>query len=191
MSIFDNPGYLKSLQDLLNPKRDEDSSSDSEDENINSVEKKPLLGFVNKTETKEVKNNGKLAKETAESWLEKQQQEDELLLETRKTPNYKMSYKQSVGTEDVFLQMGNRSASSISCEDMVITIELPEEIVPVEQMNLDISENDIDLQTPVYRLKVPLVHPIDPDLGTAKYDSETKILILTLKMKREFDFVNF
>lgn len=44
MSIFDNPGYLKSLQDLLNPKRDDDSSSDSEDENINSVEKKPLLG---------------------------------------------------------------------------------------------------------------------------------------------------
>lgn len=132
-----------------------------------------------------------MTKETAESWLEKQQEEDELLLEARKTPNYKMSYKQSVGTEDVFLQMGNRSASSISCEDMVIAIELPEEIVPVEQMNLDISENDIDLQTPVYRLKVPLVHPIDPDLGTAKYDSETKILTLTLKMKREFDFVNF
>lgn len=43
MSIFDNPGYLKGLQDLLNPKRDDQSSSDDSDEE-NLIERKPLLG---------------------------------------------------------------------------------------------------------------------------------------------------
>lgn len=129
--------------------------------------------------------------ETIDSWMDKQQEEDEVLLESRKIPNYRMSYKQAVGTEDIFLQMGNKTSSTISCEDIIISVELPEETVSVEQMDLGITENEIDLQTPIYRLKIPLVHAVDPDLGNAKYDSESKVLALTLKMKRELDFVNF
>lgn len=133
----------------------------------------------------------KIKPETVDSWLEAQQNEDELLLESRKIPNYRMTYKQAVGTEDVFLHMGNKTSSTTSCEEILISIELPDETVPVDQMDLDITENEIDLKTPIYRLKIPLVHPIDPDLGNAKYDSEDKLLTLALKMKREFDFVNF
>lgn len=43
MSIFDNPGYLKSLQELLNSKEDDQSSTDDSDEE-GQVERKPLLG---------------------------------------------------------------------------------------------------------------------------------------------------
>ncbi|KAL5281303.1 PIH1D3 family protein [Megaselia abdita] len=192
MSIFDNTGYLKSLQDLLNPKREDQSSTDDSDDE--EVERKPLLGCIKKDVEKKVEDkivSKELKPETVDSWLDKQQNEDELLLESRKVPNYKMSYKQAVGTEDLFLQMGNKTSSTISCEDIIISIELPEETVPVEQMDLDITENEIDLQTPIYRLKIPLVHGIDPDLGNAKYDSEIKLLTLTLKLKREYDFVNF
>ncbi|KAL5281302.1 PIH1D3 family protein [Megaselia abdita] len=170
MSIFDNTGYLKSLQDLLNPKREDQSSTDDSDDE--EVERKPLLGCIKKDVEKKVEDkivSKELKPETVDSWLDKQQNEDELLLESRKVPNYKMSYKQAVGTEDLFLQMGNKTSSTISCEDIIISIELPEETVPVEQMDLDITENEIDLQTPIYRLKIPLVHGIDPDLGNANH----------------------
>lgn len=212
MSIFDNPGYLKSLQELLSSKQNNESSDDSDEDN--QVERKPLLGNCwllswtliyslkfffqgcikedNKKTAKEEEEVPKKSKQvTVDSWLEEQQKEDELLLETRKVPNYKISYKQAVGTEDLFLQMGNKTSSTISCEEILISIELPEETVQVDQMDLDITENEIDLKTPVYRLKIPLVHSIEPDIGNAKYDTENKLLTLTLKMKREFDFVNF
>lgn len=153
-----------------------------------------LQGCIKKDDEKKTDEKPipeKLKTEIVDSWLEEQQKEDELLLESRKIPNYRMSYKQAVGTEDLFLQMGNKTSSTISCEEILISIELPDETVPVDQMDLDITENEIDLKTPIYRLKIPLVHPIDPDLGNAKYDPEAKLLTLTLKMKREFDFVNF
>jgi len=35
---------------------------------------------------------------------------------------YEILYKQSVTTEDMFLQMGNKTPSTASCEDMVVSI---------------------------------------------------------------------
>lgn len=87
--------------------------------------------------------------------------------------------------------MGNRTAASMSCEDMVIDVKLPEEKVTIEAMSLSVTEDEIDLKTPVYRLKLPLAQKIDPDKGKAKYDADTKVLTLTLRMQRELDFVNF
>lgn len=112
-------------------------------------------------------------------------------METRKRPEYKISYKQAVTTEDIYLQMGNKNAATMSCEDMVIQIELPEEIVGIEEMDLSVTKTDIDLKTSIYRLRLPLTHNINPDKGKASYNSETKILTLTLRMDREFDYVNF
>lgn len=74
---------------------------------------------------------------------------------------------------------------------MVIKITMPDETVSIERMKLSVSRDDIDLETPVYRLKLPLMQPINPDMGKASWDNEKKILTLRLKMDREFDYVNF
>lgn len=39
----------------------------------------------------------------------------------RPQPDYEMMFKQSVGTEDVFLGMGLKNPSTASCESMVVS----------------------------------------------------------------------
>lgn len=126
-----------------------------------------------------------------EEWQDQQSKIDDDLLEHRKRPDYRISYKQNVFTEDVFLQMGNKTTATASCDELVLEIQLPDETVGIERMDLRVAEREIDLQTPVYRLKLPLVQPIDPDKGKAQYDTDKRCLMLRLKMSREFDFVNF
>lgn len=38
-------------------------------------------------------------------------------------PEYDISYKQKITTEDVFLQMGNKSPATASCEEMIVSSE--------------------------------------------------------------------
>lgn len=116
---------------------------------------------------------------------------DESGWDSRKTPEYQILYKQSIRTEDVFLQMGNKTGSTASCEDMVIEINLPGEKMRIDEMQLSVAATEINLATSLYKLKLPLVHNIDPDQGKAEFDSDKMILRLSLRMIREFDFVNF
>lgn len=87
--------------------------------------------------------------------------------------------------------MGNRTGSSASCEDLILEISLPDETMDAEKMSLSLQENDVDLGTCLYRLRLPLPHPVDVDRCQAKYDSELRKLRLTLRLKRELDYVNF
>lgn len=87
--------------------------------------------------------------------------------------------------------MGQRTGASASCEDLVLEISLPGETMEVDKMNLKLHEKDVDLATTLYRLKLPLPHAVDVDRCQAKYDSELCKLRLTLRLRREFDYVNF
>lgn len=87
--------------------------------------------------------------------------------------------------------MGNKTGATSSCDQMVVTVYLPEETVSIDRMQLAVDAESIDLQSPVYRLRLPLPHRIDPDAGKAQYDPELRRLTLRLKMVREFDYVNF
>lgn len=128
---------------------------------------------------------------TIEEWQEQHEQEDMEILDSRKTPAYTLTYRQAVGTEDVFLQMGNRTNASASCEDLVVDILLPGDDTPSDKMQLTIKEMEIVLSTPIYHLKLPLIHQINVDRCRAKYHSDQHKLTLTLRLQRELDFVNF
>lgn len=52
---------------------------------------------------------------TLEEWEAAQEREDADALETRKCPEYTMTYRQAVGTEDVFLQVRQLPPSLPSC----------------------------------------------------------------------------
>ncbi|XP_072936699.1 dynein axonemal assembly factor 6 [Epargyreus clarus] len=107
----------------------------------------------------------------------------------RKTPDYTMNYQQAVTAEDVFLQIGPKTPSSASCENLVVKIKMPGD--KKENVDLSVDTRSITINSPQYYLKLPLPHEINPDTSKANWDSSQETLVLTLKLDREFDFVNF
>lgn len=85
--------------------------------------------------------------------------------------------------------MGMKNSTTASCEDMIITIELPGE--SRQNMDLKIKEDNLTLISPKFYLNLPLPHPVNPQKGSAKFDNDAGKLIVTLRMNREFDIVNF
>lgn len=128
--------------------------------------------------------------QSIDEWNE-QQAKDEELLDSRKQPDYTITYKQAVTTEDIYLQMGFKTPATSSCEDMIVDIQLPEETVKIDRMDLTVESDSVRLLTPVYRLQLALPHKIHPKKGRAEFDPDKKILKLTLRMNREYNFVNF
>lgn len=85
--------------------------------------------------------------------------------------------------------MGGKSPATASCEDMVLSVYLPGE--NRQNIDLKVTAERVELVSPNFRLDLPLPQPVDPQLGNAQWDKEAEKLIITLKMKREFDYVNF
>lgn len=209
MDYFGNPNNLKLLQDLL--KEPEGDSSDSEpDDRLPKFSTKissPTIDSNQEQNTEKSTNAqsssiktensrrfeyiGENSPQTLSEWEEQEALMNDRELEDRLTPEYRIVYKQSVAPEDIYLQIGNKTAATSSCEEMCLEILMPNETVSIDRMELDVSPHEIDLQTPIYRLKLPLVQPTDPDHGKAQWDDQKKILRLTLRMKREYDFINF
>lgn len=85
--------------------------------------------------------------------------------------------------------MGLKTPTTASCEDMIITIELSGE--SRHNMDLKIKEDNLTLMSPNYYLNLPLPHPVNPKIGNAKFDKDVGKLVVTIRMDREFDVVNF
>lgn len=191
---------LKALRELLVPAK-EDSDSENEDERPGFKAKFVNPYSLSKPEDDQQPESSiasgsiigcKSTKpETLDEWEQREKYLNSDENELRKTPEYRIIYKQAVSPEDLYLQIGLKTSSTASCEQMCLEIQLPDETVGIEHMKLDVSPNEIDLKTPVYRLKLPLVQTVDPDYGNAQWDGEQKRLRLNLLMKREYDCVNF
>uniref|UniRef100_A0A8D2LPH2 PIH1 domain containing 3 n=1 Tax=Varanus komodoensis TaxID=61221 RepID=A0A8D2LPH2_VARKO len=109
--------------------------------------------------------------------------------DTREQPEYEILFRQQVGTEDMFLGMTRKDPSTACCEDMLIKIKLPD--TKVSDVTLDVQEKVLDLRSPQKKLLLHLPHPVDRKNGKASFLPEKGILEVTLRMKREFDFINF
>nr|CAI5838207.1 unnamed protein product [Callosobruchus analis] len=107
----------------------------------------------------------------------------------KKCPHWDITYKQQVTASDVFLQMGFKNPATASCEDMIITIDLPGE--NRQNIDLKILKDKVNLVSPRFYLDLQLPHPVDPQRGNAKFDVDSDKLIITLRMDRDLDFVNF
>ncbi|XP_031638736.1 protein PIH1D3 [Contarinia nasturtii] len=210
MDFFENPNNLRLIQDLLKKPDGNSSESEPEDDRVpscgikfstsnlkthdNSTEKTSAAATTSNHQEIGQRVARSVAQSPPKTLFEWERQEalvNDTELEDRLTPEYRIVYKQSVTPEDMYLQIGNKTAATASCEEMCLEIILPNETVGIDRMQLDVTTNEIDLQTPMYRLKLPLTQPTDPDRGKAHWDSNEKILRLTLRMKREYDFINF
>lgn len=90
---------------------------------------------------------------------------------------------------NIFLQIGPKTPSSASCENLIIRIKMPGD--KKENVALTVDTTSLNVNSSQYMLVLPLPHDINPDLSKANWDSEKESLILTLKLDREFDFINF
>ncbi|XP_071846931.1 dynein axonemal assembly factor 6-like isoform X2 [Apostichopus japonicus] len=103
-------------------------------------------------------------------------------------PRYDMIFQQDVSSEDIFLQMGSKTPTSASCPFLKIKINLPD--TKYAEVELDVTEKFLDCRSPKYKLGLHLPHPVDSKNGKAQWDSENGVLTVTLKMNREYDFLN-
>ncbi|XP_065772603.1 dynein axonemal assembly factor 6 isoform X1 [Muntiacus reevesi] len=109
--------------------------------------------------------------------------------DVRDTPEYEIVFKQQVGTEDMFLGLTRKDASTACCKDLVVKIKLPN--TNPSDIKIDIQETIFDLRTPNKKLLVTLPHPVDCSSAKAFYILDTETLEVTMTMKRELDFINF
>ncbi|XP_022196840.2 dynein assembly factor 6, axonemal [Nilaparvata lugens] len=114
---------------------------------------------------------------------------DDASYDPRQRPEYDIKYKQAVTAEDIYLQMGRKTTASSSCEMMVLDFKLANE--QRECVDLQVSRKHLDIRSPLYRLSLPLPHPVNPDKSTADWDPTTSILSVSLFLDRELDYVNF
>lgn len=192
---------LNQLRGLMQLLRTEDSDSSSNEDPIQaSCQKTFSPGDISKKKQDDTHKSPpppsppacctSIEPKNLEEW-ESMQEQDQNIFETRVEPEFTISYKQSVTTEDLYLGMSNKTASTASCEDMILEIKLPGETATIEDMELTITENAVDFASPKYKTKISLPYPVDPNKGKATYNSEYNLLKLVLRMNRELDFVNF
>lgn len=198
MSYFDNPENLKLLKNLFTSDEcDNPEISTSPVQNEASSSNKPNTSkpisttYSGAYQKLDESVQPRAHPSNVDEWETFEQQQFGNSFNALKTPEYRITYKQAVTPEDMFLRMGNKTVATASCEEMCLEIELPEETMHIDQMQLDVNPNEIELQTAVYHLKLPLVQRIDVDRSKAMWDDQRKMLRLLLRMKREYDFINF
>jgi len=99
-------------------------------------------------------------------------------------PKFEFMYRQAVGTEDAYLGMGEKDPSSTQCEDIVLRVELPG-TESMADLDLDVQEAYVRLQSPLYKLVMYLPHKVKSDEGSAKWDKNTEALKITMPRVRE------
>ncbi|XP_064015696.1 dynein axonemal assembly factor 6 [Pogoniulus pusillus] len=139
------------------------------------------------TDTVQVKSENSKAIWNAEEVSEGAEFED--IWDPREQPEYEILFKQCVGTEDVFFGMSRKDPSTACCEDIVVKIKLPE--TKYADITLNIQDKVLDLRTPQKKLLLHLPYRVDSRNGKARFLSEEETLEVTLRVSREFDFINF
>lgn len=191
-----NPSSLKLLHNLLNPENsDSEPEIDDRVPTTTTAIKTTDSAFSSQFSPKDSAQS-KGEPQTIDEWEEREALLIANELEHRVPPEFNIFYKQTVSPEDIYLPLSNKTPATNCCEEICIEIQMPHETVDVEQMVLDVRDNCVDLQTPIYRLNVPFPQRIDPDHGKAEWNSLKKMLTLTLRTKQKwksvrnkFDFI--
>ncbi|CAI2726390.1 unnamed protein product [Schistosoma spindalis] len=181
---------IRSLQNLL---RDPELEDDSDHDDVitpMSKMKPGDIGLKCRSEVKKEKPNVK-QKNPNDIWdideiPEGTQHED--IYDPRPQPKYEIVYQQAVTAEDVYLQLGRKNPTTACCEYMIVKVILPD--TRLSDIILDVKETFLDLRAPKYKLVLYLPNPVEPDSSKAAWNENKETLEITMKNKREYDFIN-
>ncbi|XP_022079704.1 protein PIH1D3-like [Acanthaster planci] len=180
-------GGINALAELLKPS--DQGESDDDDKPV-TASAKLGPGAIGQTAKTQAAPKQPPKKETKDIWDAEEVSEGaeyEDIDDPRLQPEYDIIFKQAVTTEDMFLQMSNKTPSSVSCEDMVIKIILPN--TKMADVDLDLKDKFLSCRTPKYKLGLHLPHPVDSKNGKAQWISDKETLVVTCRMVREYDFL--
>eukprot|EP01138_Halocafeteria_seosinensis_P000175 gb/GECG01000181.1/.p1 GENE.gb/GECG01000181.1/~~gb/GECG01000181.1/.p1 ORF type:complete len:222 (+),score=44.79 gb/GECG01000181.1/:1-666(+) len=102
---------------------------------------------------------------------------------TRERPDYDILYKQAVTAEDMYLGISEKDPGSHSCELMVIKVKMPGD--RMKDIDLDVTEQRIQVISPKYKLRTYLPDPVKHRDGKAKWDSKNSTLVVTVPVHRK------
>ncbi|XP_053547066.1 dynein axonemal assembly factor 6 [Bombina bombina] len=191
-SGFSTASSLDALCALLNPPGEEEES-DHHSTSSNAIFGPGDIGPARKPEQKHREaETAPKEQRNKDIWNEQEVAEGsefDDILDSRECPEYDIVYKQRVGTEDLFLGMSRKDPSTACCEDMVVRIQLPR--TKAKDVSLNVRSKFLDLRTPKYKLGLHLPHPVDGDNGSARFLADKERLEVVLRLKREFDDINF
>lgn len=100
----------------------------------------------------------------------------EELPDDRPAPEYEIKHMQHVGTEDIFLGLSDKDAASN--DSILVKIWLPN--TKFNQVQLDVKQGQIIVQSPNFVLNKLLPYKVDKDKGKAKFDAAKGLLEVTL-----------
>ncbi|TNN07637.1 Protein PIH1D3 [Schistosoma japonicum] len=182
---------IRSLQNLLKDPEEEENSDDHDDVVTPLSKIKPSdIGPKYQSDVKKAKPKPK-QKNPDDIWdidevPEMPQYED--IHDPRPQPKYEIVYQQAVTAEDVYLQLGRKNPTTACCEYMVVKVMLPD--TRLSDINLNVKETFLDLRAPKYKLALHLPNPVEPDSSKAAWNKDKEMLEVTLRNKREYDFMN-
>ncbi|XP_005111086.1 dynein assembly factor 6, axonemal [Aplysia californica] len=184
------PTQISAIVDLF---KDPEENSDSDEDVVTGGSTAALgPGSIGPEKGSEDNSATEPEKKSKDIWAEEEIAEGsefDSVYDPRPQPDYDILYSQSVTSEDIFLQMGNKTPMTASCENMTVKIKLP--ATKMSDVELDVKSKFLDCRTPRYKLGLHLPHPVDPKSGNAKWDGKNDTLIVSLKMSREYDMFNF
>jgi len=96
----------------------------------------------------------------------------------RPVPRYEFSYKQSVGTEDTFLGMSDKTPLTSDCTHLVIKVHFPK--ATMKDLDLDVTKNRIKASSKTHHLFTYLPVNVDSANGKAKFDTSKEVLTITV-----------
>jgi dynein assembly factor 6, axonemal len=102
----------------------------------------------------------------------------------RPVPRYEFSYKQSVGTEDTFLGMSDKTPLTSDCTHLVVKIHFPK--ATMKELDLDVTKNRVKAASKTHHLYTYFPVNVDPDNGKAKFDTAKEVLTLTLPIVPDY-----
>jgi len=107
---------------------------------------------------------------------------EDFIHDTRKRPKYDVIYKQNVSSQDAYLGMSGKNASSSSCNYIVVRIYFPG--ATSKELQLDVTRTKLVAQSEQYKLTLSLPHEVKDKEGKAAWDQTKESLSVTLPIVR-------
>lgn len=138
------------------------------------------------TET-DIASSSARAKDNKEIWAPEEILTEDALVDwkdDRPVPRYEFCYKQSVGTEDTFLGMSDKTPLTSDCTHLVIKIHFPK--ATMKDLDLDVTKNRIKASSKTHHLYTYLPVNVDSANGKAKFDTAKEVLTITVPIVPEY-----
>lgn len=154
----------------------------------NTVVKRTSASTTNTTEKSVTDSEAKSSTaKTNNIWDEAEVPTEDALYDVRDgrpAPRYEFSYKQSVGTEDTFLGMSDKTPLSSDCTHLVVKIHFPG--ASMKTLDLDVTKNRIRAESKTHYLFTYLPVNVDDANGKAAFDAKKEVLTVTLPIIPEY-----